>query len=286
LNPEPSSALLDLLRERSIELVSGLQLQFVWVFLPLAGFALLFHGIEVLVQRRLVQRLGWRAALWTGWIGTPIHEASHVVACWLFGHELEAVALFEPDSQDGRLGYVRHSYQRGNWWQETGNFFIGIAPLLGGATALLLVTWAMYPQLFHAFFAMTAELETQPTALSWSRIGPPAQEAWGILTQPANLVSPRLWLYLYLVLCITLHAAPSASDYRGGWKGGLILAGMWLLLNVLHVGFGLSSWDWVPVVAPLWKLLLTLLALTAVLASLVAGGIYLATLGWDQVRRT
>jgi hypothetical protein len=285
VNQTPDNAPLGFLLERGLSLLGALQWQVVWVVLPLLGFALLFHAIEVLVQRRLVQRLGWRAALWTGWIGTPIHEASHVVACWLFGHELEAVALFEPDRQDGRLGYVRHSYQRGNRWQEAGNFFIGVAPLLGGSAALLLVTWAMYPQLFQVFFAATAQWDVSSQSASWSTLMAPALESWAILSRPANLLSPRFWLYLYLALCITLHTAPSASDYRGGLKGGLIVLAMWLLLNLVVAGCGLSPADWTPLAAPAWKLLLTLLALTAGLATLVAVVVYAVTLAWDQVRR-
>ena len=113
------------------QVVMSLGRQLLWVVLPLVLFAAMFHLIEAVVQRRLVERFGWKAALWTGWIGTPIHETSHAILCWVFGHQIDAIALFEPDSREGRLGYVRHSYQRGDWWQEAGNLFIGLAPLAG-----------------------------------------------------------------------------------------------------------------------------------------------------------
>ncbi len=258
--------------------------QIVWIIAPFVAFALLFHSIEVLVQRRLIQRFGWNAALWTGWIGTPIHEASHVVLCWLFGHEIESVALFAPDIQEGRLGYVRHSYHRGSWWQETGNFFIGIAPLLGGAAVLLLVTWAMYPQLVQGFLALSAGPE-RPLTLEGDTVQWVGPMAWELIVRSFDPWTLKFWLYLYLVLCITLHSAPSASDYRGGLKGAGILLAVWLSLNVLHASFGLSLSDWFPVFEPLWLLLLALLGLAAAVSGLVAGAAYLATLGWDQLRR-
>lgn len=274
-----------------VNLWSGLWQQIVWVLLPLIGFALVFHWMEVVVQKRLVQRFGWRAALWTGWIGTPIHEASHVLLCWVFGHEIEAVALFEPDEQEGRLGYVRHSYHRHSWWQETGNWFIGIAPLMGGSSVLLLVTWALYPQIIEA-------ISTVPTVTASAAPGTDDPPSWivSLLTWIPSLssaalstfdpLSLRFWLYLYLVLCITLHMAPSASDYRGGLKGGLLLLVAWLTMHLAHALFGLSAAAWFPLLQPLWTVLLTLMGLATALALSTAVAVYLATLAWDQWPRT
>ncbi|MBL8892905.1 MAG: hypothetical protein JNL67_23205 [Planctomycetaceae bacterium] len=280
----PILLLADLFSERLLLFAQSLGAQLLWVFAPLGAFALLFHGIEVLVQRRLIQRFGWNAALWTGWIGTPIHEASHVVACWLFAHEIESVALFAPDINEGRLGYVRHTYHRGSWWQEAGNFFIGIAPLFGGATVLLLVTWAMYPQVVETLFA-NASSQASSLSLEWEGVRTAATATWNSFLTTFQPTSPKFWLYLYLVLCITLHAAPSRSDYHGGLRGGAILLGLWLSLNVVHAAFGISLSDWFPIFEPLWLLLITLLSLAAVVATIVAGAVYLATFVWDQLRR-
>jgi len=270
--------------ERLLLLATALGWQFLWFVLPLAAFALVFHTIEVVVQRRLVRRFGWKAALWTGWIGTPIHEISHVLMCWVFGHQVEAVALFEPDSREGRLGYVRHSYHLGSWWQEAGNFFIGVAPLFGGATSLFLITWAMYPGLVEAFFQMPATdggvQEPVETAWLTSMAG-----VWQSFATTTNILSLRFWLYVYLVLCISMHTAPSASDYRGGFKGAWILLAIWLSANILCAAVGLSLADSLPLVQPVWQLLVSLLALASLVAGLAAGGVYVVTLAWDQLRR-
>ncbi len=65
--------------------------------------------------------------------------------CVLFRHRIDDFALFEPDRESGRLGYVKHSFRRGNWFEEIGNLFIGIAPLIGGSIALAALLWLFYP---------------------------------------------------------------------------------------------------------------------------------------------
>ena len=103
---------------------------------PFVAFALVIHWFERITQQRLAERFGWRSVMWTGWLGTPIHELSHAAMCVLFRHRVDDIALFEPDRESGRLGYVKHSFRRGNWFEEIGNLFIGIAPLIGGSIAL------------------------------------------------------------------------------------------------------------------------------------------------------
>ena len=111
--------------------------------IPFVGFALFVHALERFGQRQLAQRFGWKSAMWTGWLGTPIHELSHVALCILFRHRIDEVALFEPDEKSGRLGYVRHSYRSKSWFEELGNPFIAIAPLIGGSLVLLVLVYVL-----------------------------------------------------------------------------------------------------------------------------------------------
>lgn len=264
--------------------------QLLWVILPLMLFAIIFHLIETIVQRRLVERFGWKAALWTGWIGTPIHETSHAILCWVFGHQIDQMALFEPDSREGRLGYVRHSYQRGDWWQEAGNLFIGLAPLAGGTLALLALTSLMYPSLVRHFWDTSSSLgqwegATEGWQLSLWNLVHSTTYAFGELFSWKNLTTVRFWLFLYLTLCITSHMAPSGSDYQGAKKGTLVLIVVWLTINVAYALIGLSVEDWGGALAPLWQLVFSMLMLAVALGAVVSVVVFLFTLLWDQVLR-
>ncbi len=138
-------------------ILNALQLLLI-VVTPFVLFTLAIHRIERFTQHRLAQRFGWKSILWTGWLGTPIHELSHVAMCVLFRHRIDDVALFEPDVQSGRLGYVRHSFTKANRFERVGNVFIGLAPLAGGALALATLLWMFYP---NAVATAIAQQEAQ-----------------------------------------------------------------------------------------------------------------------------
>ena len=196
---------------------------------PVAFLALLLHALEKLLSARLVTRLGWRGVLVTGWLGVPVHELSHVVACWIFGHRVERVQLFAPDRTTGRLGSVQHAWQRRNPYQQVGRFFIGIAPLLGGAAALWgLTAWLAPVDLAFPRLAPGADL-FQVMGVIGDQVG----ALFGALTQPGALASGRTWLWLYLCLCVGAHLAPSGSDLKGGLPGFVLLVVLVFLTNLV-----------------------------------------------------
>jgi hypothetical protein len=252
---------------------------------PFVVFTLLIHGFERVTQRRLAERFGWNSVLWTGWLGTPIHELSHVFMCWLFRHRVDEVALFEPDPVSGRLGYVRHSYRRESWFETIGNLFIGIAPLIGGSLALITLLWIFYPE------AAMAGLKTTMIDSSSSLDGlikQTLQLTWQIAKEIfafKNLFSLRFWLFLYLVLCVGSHMAPSRSDYAGASRGVLIaltalFAGTFFLA-LLNVPANKAIHSFLTATGPLFAIL----TLTVALCGLAAMLVCLATV-WIRPRYT
>lgn len=164
------------------------------------------HNLECFAGRYLSKRLGWYSVLFTGWLGVPLHELSHLVAARLFGHRIVAYRLFEPDPVSGTLGYVRHAYSKRNLWQLSGSFFIGIAPPFAGFTALVGIALLMVPAPLHH------ELWAAPFG-HWPR-------------RIIEAAEPDLWLVLfsYLALCVASHLAPSVADLKNSAPGALVFA--------------------------------------------------------------
>ena len=200
------------------------------ISLPFAGFAVVVHALERIGQRQLAQRFGWKSVMWTGWLGTPVHELSHVLMCLLFRHRIDKVALFEPDEKSGRLGYVKHSYRSKSWFEELGNPFIAIAPLIGGSLVLLI--------LVRTFYGDAISLDTFKSA---GVMGDSPMKLWdsvklilGNVFRPAHFATIKFWVFVYLVLCVGSHMAPSRTDYYGAGKGTLmIVAAVFIALITL-----------------------------------------------------
>lgn len=253
-----------------------------WLLLLIAGplivFAWVIHLLEWLVQRRLAARFGWNSVLWTGWLGAPVHELSHALMCVVFRHEIVEMALFRPDRQRQRLGYVVHTFRPGNIYEEVGNFFIGVAPLAGGTVALLLLLVTFWPDTARA-----ALFQLDPSLDFWTQTARAVQNLFAGLFATENLASLRLWLFLYLVLCIGSHMGPSRDDYRGALKGGLIVLVLLVTGTVAATAFvadPATAAKWLQqIMVPVLVLLVTVVAL----CGLAAVAVYLLTDVLDRI---
>jgi len=89
-------------------------------------------------RNTFAKTLGPRAEVFiTAWIGTPVHELGHAFFCLIFGHKITKIKLFTPNSGDGSLGTVEHSYNKKNIYQQMGSFFIGSGPIIFGSLVIL-----------------------------------------------------------------------------------------------------------------------------------------------------
>ena len=244
------------------------------VLAPFVAFAIVIHWIEMITERRLAERFGWKSVLWTGWLGTPIHELSHAFMCWVFRHKIKEIALFEPDQKSGRLGFVRHSFDPRNRFQRVGNFFIGIAPLIGGSIGLALLLWMFYPEAARTALELTGQ-DAEGDAIQKS-IGI-ATTIFGNVINVQNFFTPRFWVFIYLVLCVGTHMAPSPTDYEGAWNGvfifgAVLIAGVFLLALA-----GVDSDRMVNTMVGAMGPLFAILGLAVVLCSVAAVIVYAIT---------
>ena len=246
---------------------------------PFAVFAFVIHFLERLIQQRLAERFGWNSVLWTGWLGTPIHELSHALMCRVFHHRIDEIALFEPDRQSGRLGFVRHSFQAGNWYQELGNFFIGIAPLMGGSAVLVTLLWLFFPGAIEGAFVASKEAE----------INGPIEQLTAIISTAAeqifaakNWTTARFWLFVYFVLCVGGHMAPSPSDYKGASRGVIFVTAALIVFTVGLAASGTDSDSMIEGMIGMLGPLFAILAITMVLCAIATGFVWVITAAFPQ----
>lgn len=135
---------------------------------------LLFGSALSLVSHRnkslVVIYFGFFAQVIGGGIGIIIHELSHLIVALLFRHQIKGVALLRiprPNDGDTSLGYVQHAWQTTSLYQRSGNFFIGVAPLIGGTVALVALTRWLVPPIF-AWWQSLATGSLPPPPATWS----------------------------------------------------------------------------------------------------------------------
>lgn len=252
-----------------------------WVLLllvvPFLVFTLIVHWLEHKIQYRMAERFGWRSVLWTAWLGTPIHELSHAAMCKVFKHRIDEMELFEPDFRSGRLGYVRHSFKPGDWFAELGNFFIGLAPLVGGSLSLTALLWFFYPEAAQQVLALTRGSEESLASSDKGSLDL-LIEMVGILLSGilsvSNFLTWRFWVFMYLVLCVGGHMAPSRSDYDGASRG-VFWVSLFLIGSVLLVAMiGLETKSLIELLVQAMTPIFAILTLAIVICSFATAIVY------------
>lgn len=202
----------------------------------LLGVTLFF--LQRYLQQTMARLVGWKAVVYyTGWIGTPIHEASHYVVGRLFGITIDEVKFFEPDLESGVLGYVRYRVPRfelKNTHRIIGTCMMGLAPLLGGGLVLaggLLLIAPHEPLLKAADQFAHLSMGSGPADVVSGFFGLIAAVWNGIFHY--GWLDPRPWLFIYLALGVGAHLAPSKKDLEGAWPGALVFLGLLLTFDAV-----------------------------------------------------
>lgn len=200
-------------------------------------FGLIISGLR-LAFCTVSGRCGPRILLLTGIVGTPVHELSHALMCLIFGHRITEVKLYQPNSSDGTLGYVRHSYNKKNIFHQIGNFFIGVAPILIGGAVILILLLLLLPDTFDT---IVGEIESvSNNGVDDLSIAEFLGYIWTTICaifSPDNFSDWRGWVFLILAVMIASHTELSTADIKSGAKGfsfiALILLGVDLILYIL-----------------------------------------------------
>lgn len=194
-------------------------------------------GFFIHVCKRLFVRACGRFAPqivnYSGIIGTPVHELSHAAMCIVFRHKIKKIKLFSIDKRNGTLGYVQHAFNPRSIWQRTGNFFIGIAPVISGSCVILLLLWLLLPSVFSQVTnILSTTADGTLTLATFTDIASAVPAIFKLIFASENLANRRLWVFVILAMTIAIHMELSAADIKGGWNGFLFLAGIFLLIDV------------------------------------------------------
>ena len=171
-------------------------------------------------------RAGHGVCVATGLIGTPIHELGHAFFCVVFRHKIVEMSLFQPNDEDGVLGYVNHAYNPKNIYHQVGNFFIGIGPILFGSAALLALMYALIPEVFASVTGDLFAWQTSFDSVKEAFLG-----SFDAIFAKENFSSGKFWLFLVLACLITLHMTLSPADVKGSVVGTVYILVLLFVMN-------------------------------------------------------
>ncbi|MFW5706136.1 MAG: hypothetical protein ACOCX8_03950, partial [Bacteroidota bacterium] len=236
-------------------------------FTQTLGIALAFFGIMLLLglmmyllarftRNLFAKSLGPRAELFiTAWVGTPVHEMGHAVFCLIFGHRITKVRLFTPNSRDGSLGMVEHTYNRRNLYQRAGGFFIGAGPVIFGSLVILALLYLLVPNghLIAGSSGRNAAL-LQQEGISIVQYSGMVLSEFGnlvrMLFSQTNLSSWQFWIFLYLVLAIASHMELSPPDISQMLNGLLVILMLIFAVSLFYAVFFPSAGNFLYAATP------------------------------------
>ena len=208
------------------------------LFGPLLILVVLLNLSAIFTARLSVRFWGRNLFLYGfGWLGCSIHELSHAFFALIFGHKISEITLFDPNSNGESLGHVSHSYNKRSIYQKTGNFFIGISPLLFGGIVLFLCVLLLY--------------RFDVTTLSTFRISP------NVLTDLSLLKQIGLNIWNSLISFSSIVFVGLAAVW---WKSALLVyilysVGSSMTLSKSDVGSAISGFLWLIIIFLVFNLL-------------------------------
>ncbi len=217
--------------------------QLFWLFGLLFIFGLILYLLARFTRTTYVKTTGSTFDVFvTGWIGTPIHELGHAMLCLVFRHQITEIKLYSPNTADGTLGYVNHTYDSKSLYQKVGNFFIGIGPILFGSFVIYWLFYFLVPNSNDVF----ASLDTQSKVLVkgihgkfngiWESLYYSSFNTFDILLSKQNFSNYKFWIFLYIAFCISSHMELSPADIKGAWRGLLTIIILFLAINFIVIG--------------------------------------------------
>ncbi len=218
-------------------------LQLIFLLGPLLLLAFIMHLVAQKTEKLGYSVLGHNLYIYGfAWLGTIVHELGHAVTAIAFGHKIVDMELFTPNSPNGTLGHVNHSFNKKSIYQRIGNFFIGIGPIFSGSLVLYLASWLLFgfsfsllnePEIssdhtlsFHSFWTSTINVFSNVSIYVKTIFTGEETQIWKIV------------LFIYLLFSVGTSVTLSKADVKSSLNGFIYFVFVLLLFNILTLWIG------------------------------------------------
>ena len=212
-------------------------------------FGFIFNVIENKNNQLIQRSLGEKFIIFTGFIGTVVHEVSHLIIALIFNHKIVKVELFRPRKykEDGILGFVKSTYNPNSIYQQVGNFFIGIAPMIFGTLTIWLL-FIIFSNNSYTIFLNYMNIGLYTNYLQSSNYS----GFFDLLVHDVFLLLKTIFSFdyifnvnhlimLFLIYSISTHMTLSLADLKGSFKGLLVCFIVVFVITFLGKILGVSN---------------------------------------------
>jgi hypothetical protein len=207
------------------------------LFLGLVIFGLVIHFISQLTFKSLGNAFGPWGTYFVAWLGTPVHELGHALFCLIFGHRIEKIHFFKPDTTTGTLGSVYHTWNPKNPWHVLGNFFIGVGPVVLGCAALFGLFYFLIPDSASVWNTIIHHVSDvakgSSVAVYFTVFKDSALSIIQLIFSWSNFALWQFWVFLYLSICVASNVRLSWADFKGSLSGLGCIVLPFLILNLI-----------------------------------------------------
>lgn len=228
-------------------------------FLFILGIiSLLFTIIGNKNTQYIYWTFGRAGLLITGAIGTIIHELSHLIMCVLFKHTIVEFSLFRPikSKNDNIMGYVNHTCNLKSFYQRLGNFFIGIAPLIGGTIVIIISYKFLLPNDFNKvmyiinnsiknIFLLNSNVKE---SINITEIFNYINELKIIIGTIIFNIKPSMYsinlnyfIFVFITYSVATHMSLSKEDFNNSLSGLIFLIIIFSILNISSYIFNIPT---------------------------------------------
>ena len=138
--------------------------------------------------------------------------------CKIFNHKIIEVKLFRPFEfkEDGMLGYVNYSYNRKSLYQRVGNFFSGIAPIIGGTIIIIVISILLFPSIYDN---LNLSINISESKDILKILVDNLEAFYNAIFNLDNIKDIKFWIFIYLVTSISIHMTLSKADLENAKEG-------------------------------------------------------------------
>lgn len=208
-------------------------------------FGYIYSIIEKINSRYLLSTFGSKGVLFTGIIGTTVHEIGHLIMCFIFNHKISDFQLFnfKGYKYDDTLGYVSHRYNENSLYQKAGNFFIGIGPIISGTLFMMLSFKLLLPDKFsllniNIFLPYLNNIRLENFFLLLLNL---FKVLFRILFNIHNLSNVKFYIFIYLMICVSTHISLSKKDFKNSSIGVFSLFIIFFIISFICIILNLNS---------------------------------------------